>query len=115
MSKSHGSDHMDDMVEWGQKQYTPWEYAQEGKLPPHLKAEGNKKWAAIAFFVQGIICTLITILILLNDQSHEERWLESLIPALIAVLYFFVAANYIKQWKAAKLKTEKSRTHRKKR
>ena len=39
MPTSKGPDHIDDMMEWEKKQYTPGEYAQEGKLPPYLKAE----------------------------------------------------------------------------
>lgn len=110
MSKSRGPDHIDDMVEWGQKQYTPWKYAQEGKLPPYLKAEGNKKRAAILFFVQGIIGTIVVVLVLLS----EGGWLPLLIPAVISVLCFMASVNYLKQWKAIKLKKEKERSNRKK-
>jgi len=56
MPTSKGPDHIDDMMEWEKKQYTPGEYAQEGKLPPYLKAEWNKKSSAILFCVQGGIC-----------------------------------------------------------
>lgn len=32
MPESRQTDHTDDLMEWGEKQYTPWEYSQEGKL-----------------------------------------------------------------------------------
>lgn len=112
MSKSRSSDHIDDMVEWGQKQYTPWEYAQEGKLPPVFKAKGNKKRAAIFFFIQGIVCAIVVVLLLLKNSDGE--WQQLLIPAVYAVLCFLASANYLKQWKAVKLKKEKERARRKK-
>lgn len=114
MSKSRGSDHIDDMVEWGQKQYTPWEYAQKGKLPPVIKAKGNKKRAAILFFIQGIVCTIVVVLVLINNQDSEQGWLQLLIPAVFAVLCFMAAVNYLRQWKTIELKKEKERSKRKK-
>lgn len=115
MAKSKGSDHLDDMLEWENKQYTPWEYAQEGKLPPYLKAEGNKKRAAILFFIQGAACSLFLVLMVMNGSGLPEDWMELLFPALFAILGFMAAANYLKKWKAAKLIRKKTRPRKKKR
>lgn len=114
MPKSKGSDHIDDMLEWEKKQYTPWEYAQEGKLPPYLKAEGNKKSAAKLFYVQGGICVLFFSLIILNSSNLEDDWTELLVLAAYAILCFIIATNYLKKWKTAKLLKEKRKAHRKK-
>lgn len=54
MSKSKDSDHIDDMLEWENKQNTPWEYAQEGKLPSALKSTGHPGLAAILFCVRVV-------------------------------------------------------------
>lgn len=108
MSKSKGSDHIDDMLEWENKQYTPWQYAQEGKLPPVLKAAGNLKLVAILFLCQGGICVFVLALMILNSSNLAADWAELLIPAAYAVICFLVAVNYLKKWKAKK-------AHRKKR
>lgn len=115
MSKSKGSDHTDDMLEWENKQYTPWEYAQEGKLPPALKAAGNSRLVAILFLCQGGICVLLLALMVLNSSNIAADWTELLIPAAYAVICFLVAVNYLKKWKAKKLFKENSQAHRKKR
>jgi hypothetical protein len=115
MAKPKDSDHLADMLEWQEKQYTPWEYAQEGKLPPYLKAAGNKKRAAILFFVQGAVCSLFLVLMVLNGSGLPEDWLGLLAPALLAILGFMAAANYLRQWKAEKLKKETAKPHKKKR
>lgn len=94
MSKFKDSDHIDDMREWENKQYTPWEYAQEGKLPPVLKAAGNLGLAAILFLCQGGICVLLLALIILNSSNLAADWTELLIPAAYAVICFLVAVNY---------------------
>lgn len=115
MSKSKGSDHIEEMLEWEKKQYTPWEYAQEGKLPPYLKAKGNQKRAAILFFIQGGIIVLIIGLTLLQDSNVIEDWPGLLFLAAIAVLCFMAAANYLRKWKATKLLKDKQKTKKIKR
>lgn len=115
MSKSKDSDHIDDMLEWENKQYTPWEYAQEGKLPPVLKATGNPRLVAILFLCQGCICVLLLALMILNSSNLAEDWTELLMPAAYAVICFLVAVNYLKKWKVKKLFRENNQAHRKKR
>jgi hypothetical protein len=103
MSKPKGSDHIEDMLEWEKKQYTPWEYAQEGKLLPILKAEGNKKLAAVFFYVQSGICVLFIVLNILNSSDLMENWTNLLFISAYAILCSIIATNYLKKWKAARL------------
>ncbi|MDN0031873.1 hypothetical protein QVN85_03055 [Oscillibacter valericigenes] len=114
MSKSKDFDHIDDMLEWENKQYTPWEYAQEGKLPPVLKATGNPRLVAILFLCQGCICVLLLALMILNSSNLAADWTELLIPAAYAVICFLVAVNNLKKWKVKKFR-ENNQAHRKKR
>ena len=114
MPKSKGSYHINDILEWEKKQYTPWEYAQEGKLPLFLKAKGNKKLAAILFYVQGGICVLFFFLVIFSSSNLDEAWTELLVLAAYASLCFIVAANYLKKWKTVKLLKEKRKATRKK-
>lgn len=102
MSKWKGSDHIN-------KQYTPWEYAQE--LPPVLKAAGNSRLVAILFLCQGGICVLFLTLMILNSSNPVADWTELLIPAAYAVICFLVAVNYLKKWKVKKLFKENSQAH----
>lgn len=107
MPKSKDPDHLDEMLEWQQKQYTPWKYAQEGKLPPHLKARGNKKLAAALFFFQGGVCLLILALTFANSDKPQENWAALLSLAIYSALCFFVASGYLRQQKAEVLQKEK--------
>jgi hypothetical protein len=113
VSKPKDSDHIEDMLEWENKQYAAWEYAQEGKFPPSLKAVGNKKLAAILFFIQGGISVILIAIVILTSSKLAEIWPELLFPAAIAALCFMAAANYMKSWKAAKLQREKASQSRK--
>ncbi|MGE4352569.1 MAG: hypothetical protein AB7D36_00600 [Oscillospiraceae bacterium] len=108
MPKSKRSDPIDDMLKWEKKQYTPWEYAQEGKLPLPLKARGNKKWATILFLAQGLVCLLLFGLMIRNGSDLVEL----VILFAYTILCFMIAANYMKKWKAAKLAGKKTRPHK---
>jgi len=114
MPESRKTDHIDDLMEWGEKQYTPWEYAQEGKLMPFLKAAGNKKLAAILFFVQGGACLLPIISAILNSSDLMNNWTGLLFPTLYTVLCLMIATNFLKKWKAEKPPKEERKTYRKK-
>lgn len=115
MPKSKNNEHIEDMLEWEEKQYTPWEYAQEGKLPPVLKAEGNKKLAAILYFVLGGIFVLAAAGYLLSGAWAEfaDNWPTLLITPVLAVLCLMAAANYLRKWKAEKLLRKKARLKKK--
>ena len=119
MSKSKGSEPIDDMIEWEEKQYTPWEYAQKGKLPPHLAAPGNKRNAAILWLVQAVVCLFIALMLLLKFDANDDTvsdYISIGILAIYSTLCFVVGINYIKKWKIEKMirAEQRANAHRKK-
>ncbi len=55
--KKHPSEHLNEIEEWGEKQYDPG-YWTGGNIPPHIK-RGSKK-AGILFLSVGILIMIIT-------------------------------------------------------
>lgn len=102
MSKPKNNDHIEDMLEWEEKQYTPWEYPQKGKMTPAMKAAGNKKLAAIPFLVFGGVFVLAIALSLISGIWKTGDLPTLLITAAFAVLYLMVGANYLRKWKNVK-------------
>lgn len=117
MSKSKGTDHIEDMLEWQEKQYTTWEYPQMGKLPPHLAAPGNKRNAAILFFVQAVMGMGFVALYLIKGDSEDTLGNRMFLGILFAysILCLMAGINYIRKQKIEKLirKEQRANTHKK--
>lgn len=118
MSKSKNSDPIDDMIEWEETQYTPWEYSQKGKLPPHLAAPGNKRNAAILWLVQAVVCLLFAVMLLLKFDTYDDTASDCIsigILAIYSILCFVAGLNYIRKWKAEKMirAVQRTNAHRK--
>ena len=52
-NKDKQNNQLSDMVEWQDKQYTPWHYYQKGKTVPGVAGEGNLKLFAIVQTIVG--------------------------------------------------------------
>lgn len=117
MSKSKSTDHIEEMLEWQEKQYTPWEYSQMGKLPPHLTAPGNKRNAAILCFTQAILGTaFITLSLVFNkDEDSIGKWIFLVILVGYSILNYLAGINYLRKMKSGKLtrKAQRENAHKK--
>ena len=66
-NKKRGQDsQLNDMLEWQNKQYTPWHYYQKGKTIPGIAGEGNLKVNAIVHTIGGIIAISGSIIALVS-------------------------------------------------
>ena len=117
MSKLKDTDHIEDMLEWQEKQYTPWEYPQMGKLPPHLTARGNKKNAAILFFVQAAFGLGFFVLYLTTGKSDDTlgKWILLVLLFAYSILCLMAGFNYLRKMKIEKQerKEQREQLHRK--
>ena len=116
MSKSKDTDHIEDMLEWQEKQYTPWEYPQMGKLPPHLAARGNKKNAAILFFVQAFFGLSFFVLYLTTEMSDDTlgKWITLVLLFAYSILCLMAGFKYLRKMKIEKQERKEQRAQQRK-
>ena len=116
-NKKHGrNNQLNDMIEWQDKQYTPWQYSQKGKTIPGISGEGNLKLKTIVVTIVGVLVIAGSIVGIITGIMYSDPELSYILLFVIGICVWDIAVHWNKYNKLKVYKEmEKQKRQKKKR
>ena len=105
------------MIEWQNKQYTPWHYYTKGKTIPGISGEGNLRLKAIVITIIGILVISGSVLGIISSILYRNRTLSITCILVIGICVWDISVHwnkYNRQKAFIEMKREKQNRQRKK-